>query len=377
MPFPQTDEQRELVDTVHKLLAEIADPIPPSWDDRGAGLNRSVWGSLASLGLLGLGVAEDLGGSGGGLRELCLVAAEIGGVCARVPFVGTAAVLAAGMPDVGPIVDGSLIAVPAWETHPALPSRRSAALTLSGKTVDGSVQAVAFGMDADALLAYAGDTAVVVDLTQTGVRRHSVPAFDVTEPVAALTLHAADAIVLEPRPSLPWVRTVVAAELIGTARRALDGAVQYAKERHQFGRAIGSFQGIKHMLADRYVQLEAAHLLVDAAITAVDEGRSGRARCGHRGRPGRCRRRPANTRRDRLHLGAPVTRVPQARPGPAFAVRVARPTARRSCRPHPRTASVNKRRAGVPVRLIGGADVTGELDAKRAIDQGARVATVL
>src|SRR5881397_452779 len=122
MPFPQSDEQRELVSTVHKLLAEIADPIPPSWDDRGAGLNRSVWGSLAGLGLLGLGVAEDVGGLGGGLQELCLVAEEIGGACARVPFVGTAAALAAGAPDVGLIVDGLLIVVPAWETHPALPS---------------------------------------------------------------------------------------------------------------------------------------------------------------------------------------------------------------------------------------------------------------
>jgi acyl-CoA dehydrogenase len=122
---------------VHKLLADTADPIPPSWNERGAGLNRSLWGSLAGLGLLGLGVAEDVGGSGGGLRELCLVAEEIGGACARAPFVGTAAALAAGAPDVGAIVDGSLIAVPAWETHPALPGRRSAALTLSRTTVDG------------------------------------------------------------------------------------------------------------------------------------------------------------------------------------------------------------------------------------------------
>jgi alkylation response protein AidB-like acyl-CoA dehydrogenase len=203
------------------------------------------------------------------------VAEEIGGACARVPFVGTASALAEGAPDVGPIVDGFLVVVPAWETHPALPGRRSAALTLSGTTIDGSLQAVAFGMDADALLAYAGDTAIIVDLNQTGVWRQSIPAFDVTEPVAAITLRAAEAVVLEPSPSWPWIRTVVAAELIGTARRALDGAVQYAKERHQFGRAIGSFQGIKHMLADRYVQLEAAGLLVDAAITAVDEGRSG------------------------------------------------------------------------------------------------------
>ena len=74
-------------------------------------------------------------------------------------------------------------------------------------------------------------------------------------------------------PSFTRALTVVAAELLGTGQRALDGAVEYAKQRYQFGRAIGSFQAIKHMLADRYVQLDAARLLVDAAVTAIDDGR--------------------------------------------------------------------------------------------------------
>jgi acyl-CoA dehydrogenase len=267
------DEQRELVATVRAVLTESAEPLEVPWDAIDEGIDRSLWGLLAKLGLAGLGVSEDRGGSGGGLRELCLVAEQLGGVLGRVPFVGTAAVLAAGPSDVGSIADGSVIAVPAWETFLDLPHRRDG-LTLSGTTVEGTLQAVAFGMDADLLLAFAGDRAVLVDLAQRGVFRQPVSAFDVTEPVAAMSFSVAHARVIEvtePEAFLPRVLTVAAAELIGTGQRALSGAVDYAKQRHQFGRAVGSFQAIKHLLADRHVQLEAAALLVDSAITAVDD----------------------------------------------------------------------------------------------------------
>jgi acyl-CoA dehydrogenase len=269
VPVPKTDEQRALVGEVRRLLAEKADRLPPPWGEQGAGTNRMLWGSLAGLGLLGVGVAEERGGSGGGLRELCLVAEQVGAVCARVPFTGTAAVLAAGPLDAASIIDGSVIAVPAWETFPAL-ARRSNALHLTGSTVDGSLQAVAFGMDADLLLAFAGDTAVLVDLSQPGVRRQPVATFDVTEPAVSVELVGARVTVIDIGGFLPAVLTVVAAELIGTGQQGLDGAVDYAKQRHQFGPPIGSFQAIKHMLADRYVQLDAARLLVDWAVTTHD-----------------------------------------------------------------------------------------------------------
>ncbi len=129
MPFAVTDEQRELVSTARKLLADAAraDPPPPAWDTRDAGINRKLWRSLAELGLLGLGVAEERGGSGAGVRELCLLAEQVGAAVLRVPFTGTAAVLAilgqgAGGQDVSAIVDGSVVAVPAWETFPFIPA---------------------------------------------------------------------------------------------------------------------------------------------------------------------------------------------------------------------------------------------------------------
>jgi len=275
MSIPLNPEQHELVTVARKLLAEPAGSLPPPWAARDAGIDRALWRSLGDLGLLGLGVAEERGGSGGGVRELCLVAEQVGAAVARIPFAGAAAVLAFGHDHVGAIANGSVLAVPAWETFPVVVGRRAAALELSGSRVDGEVRAVGFGMDADLLLAFADDTPVLVDLAGPGVERSAQAAFDVTEPVATIRLTRAAATVLTPAECTPRVLTVVAAELIGTGQRALDGAVEYAKQRYQFGRAIGSFQALKHLLADRHVQLDAARLLVDDAATAIDDGRPG------------------------------------------------------------------------------------------------------
>jgi len=196
----------------------------------------------------------------------------------RVPFSATAAVLAiaamgANGRDVSAIVAGSVIAVPAWETFPFIPDHRSDALRLAGSAVRGSLRAVPFGLDADLLLAFADDTPVLLDLAQAGVERSKVSSFDVTEPAATIELNAVPATILTPGEFLPRVLTVLAAELIGTGQRALDGAVEYARQRFQFGRAIGSYQAIKHMLADRFVQLDAARLLVERAAMAIDDER--------------------------------------------------------------------------------------------------------
>ncbi|MFI5798672.1 acyl-CoA dehydrogenase family protein [Streptomyces sp. NPDC051677] len=271
MPFALTGEQRELASTARQVLAERAGPLPPAWDAAGEGLHRDLWRSLAELGFLGLGVPEERGGSGGGLRELCLVAEQVGGALPRIPFIATVTVLAAVADDVRAIANGDVVAVPAWETFPIVPGRRDA-LRLSASTVDGVMRAVPYGMDADLLLAFAGTAPVLVDLAQAGVRRQPVEAFDVTEPAAEIELSGVAARVLAPVTSWATLHTVLAAELIGTGQRALDGAVAYAGQRRQFGRAIGSFQAIKHLLADLHVQLDASRLLVEWAAAAIDDG---------------------------------------------------------------------------------------------------------
>jgi alkylation response protein AidB-like acyl-CoA dehydrogenase len=283
-----SDELRELGSTARRLLDRSArtSPLPPPFGAP-AGLDRELWSSLAELGLLGVAVPEELGGSGGRATELCVLAEAVGAALPAVPFAGTAAVaavLVAGADDgvarqvLAEVVKGTIVVAPAWETFPAqvVPGSR-AALRRRDDRVDGALAAVPFGLDADMVLAFADPTeprtAVLLDTSWDAVRVRAVAALDVVEPVAAVDVQPVAA-PLVPIAAVPTarIRVVLAAELVGTAQRALDGAVAYAKERRQFGRPIGSFQAIKHLLADRHVQLDAARMLVYAAAAAIDAG---------------------------------------------------------------------------------------------------------
>ncbi|MEB3369003.1 acyl-CoA dehydrogenase family protein [Saccharopolyspora mangrovi] len=286
MSFALTDEQVELGRTAGQVFADAAQkvPLPPSWDAVPPGLDRELWSALGELGLLGLGVAEELGGSGGGVRELCVLAEQVGAALPAIPFASSAAVVAtlAAQPEDSParnvldeLAEGSRVATAAWETFPVVidPGRGRGALRQRGPQVDGSLSAVPFGLDADLLVAFGDDRgAMLIDLSAPGARRASTTALDVTEPLASVELTGATAIPLAPCAFESRVRAAFAAELVGTGQRALDGAVEYAGQRRQFGRAIGSFQSIKHMLADRYVQLDAARMLVQLAAAAIDDG---------------------------------------------------------------------------------------------------------
>ncbi|WP_217574229.1 acyl-CoA dehydrogenase family protein [Streptomyces sp. GbtcB7] len=294
MRFAPTDEQLELSRTAERLLAAHArrNTLPPPWDAIPQTLSRELWASLAELGLLGLGVPERLGGSGGGVADLCVLAEQVGSALPTLPFAATATVAAvlaehadspATRAALADVVGGSTVAVPAWETFPAdmVPGRRAGALTLNGSAANGMLTAVPFGLDAELLLAFADEGSaparpVLVELAEPTTERTSVASLDVTEPMASLRLTGAPAIPLGPLGAHTAARllTVLAAELIGTGRRALDGAVEYAGQRRQFGRPIGSFQAIKHVLADRSVQLDAAWMLVRGAAQALDGKRA-------------------------------------------------------------------------------------------------------
>ena len=116
-------------------------------------------------------------------------------------------------------------------------------------------------------------------------------------------------------------RVALAAELVGVAQRALDMAVDYAKEREQFGRPIGAYQAVSHRLADMLWAVEEARSLTYYAAWAADaepeslplasvDGEGAGVRCRLLGRP----RRDPGLRRDRLHLGARRPLPAQARP---------------------------------------------------------------
>ncbi|MEU6589909.1 acyl-CoA dehydrogenase family protein [Streptomyces sp. NPDC046881] len=286
MRFALSDEHRELTRTVHRLLVERRGAFPPVFGPI-AGPDRDLWEELAGLGLLGLTVPEHLGGAGAGLLEAALVVEQAGATLPPVPYLPVAvaaAVLAEahGGGGNGPgaellkgITDGSLLVVPAWETFPrtVVGRCRPDALHLEGGQVRGSLAAVPYGTDADVLLAVAGGVLVWLRLDRPGVRRTARDGLDVVEPVAAIELDSVGAHVLGPvrsNQTLAAVRTLFAAELVGLAGQCVDEAVTYAGERHQFGRPIGSFQAVKHTLADRHAQVDAARLLLYWAAATGD-----------------------------------------------------------------------------------------------------------
>lgn len=294
MHFALTDEQRDLGRTTRQVLdgAARGNPLPPAWGARPR-LDRDLWKRLAELGLLGLAVPEECGGAGAGVLELALAAEEFGAALPAVPFAATAAVstvlteaasrgAVVARQTLSAVAEGSVVAVPAWETFPEVgDGRHPGGLRLDGHQVTGTARAVPFGNEADVVLAMAvtddGDCRLAhVRLDQGGVHRIPRPAFDVTEPLASVEFTAAEADILSEGPlavaTAAAIRTVLAAELVGVGRRALDDAVDYARTRQQFGRAIGSFQALKHMLADRHVQLDAARLLVHLAAATLDSG---------------------------------------------------------------------------------------------------------
>ncbi len=206
-------------------------------------------GALADIGFTGITVAASDGGAGGSLLDLAVVAEQAGAVLAGPSLVtaARAAVLLAGHPELSAaLADGS----------------RSFAV------VDGERPALD-AVDADTFLALV-DGDLVVGGGQVAVGQP----MDATRGLGVVTL--SDTRVLTPEAAALWARArdvalvVLAAEDLGTAGRAVEVGVAYAKERHAFGRAIGSYQAVKHSLVDAWVGVEQLRSLVWWSAWAAD-----------------------------------------------------------------------------------------------------------
>jgi alkylation response protein AidB-like acyl-CoA dehydrogenase len=244
-----------------------------------------LWPVAVEAGWPGLLVSEEHGGAGLGAFEALLVAEECGRVLAAVPLLGlmpAAAILDAAD-------DESLEAVAAGELRPAyVPARppgdteprwtvdphagfeRAAAPSATGQgdelTLDGTVAFVPDAPGAGLLVAIAvgedGEpVAVAVDPTTEGVTVEAVTRYDATRSLGHVTFSGArgrrlavDAEGL----SNAWylAQALIAGESIGAVQTCLDVSVEYAKERFTFGRAIGSYQAVKHELTEVLRRLE-------------------------------------------------------------------------------------------------------------------------
>ncbi len=259
-------------------------------DDDDPGYDAQAWRLLGTeMGLAGLGIAEDLGGAGGGLAELAAVAEELGRALLPVPFFSStvlAGQILARCPDTGSDVlarlsaGGELAAFAGTDPDGCWRPDRLPAEAGPGGRLHGQADFVLDGAAA-AHLVVAARTADGCDLflvapDAEGVQRQVLPTLDPTRAQARVTLDGAPSAPLTTggtgaaavTAGLDVALVVLAAEQVGGAAACLDLAVEYAKLRHQFSRAIGSFQAIKHKLADLLLLVEMGRSAVDRAMAA-------------------------------------------------------------------------------------------------------------
>ncbi|SCL13818.1 Acyl-CoA dehydrogenase [Micromonospora nigra] len=244
--------------------------------------DAALWARLAGLGVTGLAVPEGHGGAGAGFREVAVVLEELGRAVAPVPYLGVAvatrALLAGGATDLlGPLAAGRcnpVLAVP-FAAGPDLGPRPVA--VGPGPALSGEVAGIADALPADVLLVPASDGLYAVDAAGPGVRTTPVVSLDPTRTLADVTLADAPARLVaggaDARAAVADALTagavLLASEQVGVAQWCLDATVEHVGARHQFGRPVGSFQAVKHRLADVWVEVSEARAVARYAADCL------------------------------------------------------------------------------------------------------------
>jgi alkylation response protein AidB-like acyl-CoA dehydrogenase len=278
MDFVFTDEQRMIAETARAFFNENATSERTRAAMAADGIDHALWQAFCQeLGLSGIGIPEAAGGAGLGLVELAIIAEAAGAQTAALPMFGSLALVAQAI-----AAGGSEAQRDAW--LPALLSGETIAahvaaddLVADGDCLTGSCAFVAHGTAAQLLLVSGAGGSWLVRADAPGVMVTSQTTMDQTRPFARVTLEGVPADQLaDPtageQAAMAAGLLTLAAEGLGLAQAALDRTVAYARDRVQFGRAIGSFQAYKHRLADMMVEIEQARSAVYWAACAVDEG---------------------------------------------------------------------------------------------------------
>ena len=306
MQFVHSEDQRLIRDSARALLAGRAGPAqlraalsePGSYD-------RELWRAMVELGWTGLALPEDCGGAGLGWVELCILQEEQGRFLVASPFFATSALAA-------PLIAASanatqrralLTRIARGEVRIACalngtdgrPPPEGISVSLEtrtgGFTLRGVGDFVIHADSADLLLVLArapraqgaeGISVVVIPAASAGVTIHPHVMLDLTRPMSRVELNG---VIVEPQQilgeesaagtaiaeALDRARIALASEALGGAERVLEMTTAYVKERMQFGRPIGSFQAIKHRLADMMIEVEAAKSAAWYAACVADE----------------------------------------------------------------------------------------------------------
>jgi len=302
MDFAPSDEQRLLLESVSRLLADnYSFAQRKTYLARPEGFSSEMWGKFAELGLLGLPFAEQYGGFGGGAQEIMLVMQAFGRVLVLEPFLSTIVLCGTAIKVAGSeaqkitllpaIAEGGRKLAFAHSERQARYDLTDVVTTAkqngSGWLLDGSKTVVSHGETADQLIVSArtagerydedGITLFLVDAAAPGVARRGYATRDETRAADISLSNAHGEVLGEVGKGLAIIEKIVeagiaatAAETIGAMEAMNEMTLEYSKTRVQFGQPIGSYQVVQHRLSDMFMAQEQGRSMAMLATMAVD-----------------------------------------------------------------------------------------------------------
>jgi alkylation response protein AidB-like acyl-CoA dehydrogenase len=264
MDVSLTSEQQDLIAAVTLLAdrsavtsgSQVGLPAEGALTSPGMPMDSVAWSRLLEMDLLGLRVPEQHGGAGAGTFDVALVAEQLARRLVPVPYLGTVLALdlliAAGSSEVTALVTGA-------RSGGVVVSEDLADVAAAGVVWDAGPGAYAVGVQQDRVVAVG-----------LGER---LPAIDLTRGVFATNADISEVGAIDEQSLVRWragALALCAADLVGTLTGAIEAALAHVRVREQFGRPVGSFQALQHLLADQHLLVEAARSVMWHASWAVD-----------------------------------------------------------------------------------------------------------
>ena len=285
MDFGLSEDQQMLDETIRSFLADRV-PIEQvrKLRDEDCPNDRTIWQSLAELGVTGILVPEAQGGSELSMLDACLVAQALGHSVTPTPFIGSAVMVPIALRELDhPEIAGWLSGIATGEiafgiaATEAFSVREEAGVHLEGDVLSGKAMMAWDACGADLiLLPLGGDQLAVFRGNAAGLEKTKLVTTDTTRCTSELILEKVqpEAILSGASHAISQMldagRIALAADSLGACEAMIEQAVAYAKQRKQFDRLIGSFQAVKHMCAEMISELEPARSLVWYAAHSFD-----------------------------------------------------------------------------------------------------------
>jgi alkylation response protein AidB-like acyl-CoA dehydrogenase len=257
MDFGFNDEQEEIKRTAHEFLSARFPPEKVRELAEARAYDDTLWREICELGWPGIAIDEAHGGQGLGMVELVILCEELGYACAPVPYLSNAAAgLAIEVAGSDEQREGWLPGIASGE------ARGAAAFTADEEALVPDAEGAAV------LVLAEGDGARLVQASDAQVE--PLELIDSTRSYARVGADGGEVLPGDVAAAICRVFVAVAAELTGVAQRAMEMAVEYSKEREQFGRPIGSYQAVSHRCAQMLFDTEEARSLTYYAAWTAD-----------------------------------------------------------------------------------------------------------